>query len=41
MGAATSFFLLVMIGLRQFAEAQNRVVIAVSTALDGKGRVRT
>jgi imidazolonepropionase-like amidohydrolase len=39
MRAATSFFLLVMIGLSQFAEAQNRVVICVSTALDGKGRV--
>ena len=39
MRAATSFFLLVMIGLSQFAEGQNRVVIAVSTALDGKGRV--
>jgi len=39
MRAATSLFCLVMIGLRQLAEAQNRVVIAVSTALDGKGKV--
>jgi imidazolonepropionase-like amidohydrolase len=39
MRAATSFFCLVMIGLSQLAEAQNRVVIAVSTALDGKGKV--
>jgi imidazolonepropionase-like amidohydrolase len=39
MRAATCFFCLVMIGLSQFAEAQNRVVIAVSTALDGKGKV--
>jgi imidazolonepropionase-like amidohydrolase len=31
--------LLAMIGLSRFAEAQNRVVIAVSTALDGKGKV--
>ena len=29
--------LLAMIGLSRFAEAQNRVVIAVSTALDGRG----
>ena len=39
MRAATSFFCLVMIGLSQLAEAQNRLVIAVSTALDGKGKV--
>src|SRR6516225_7010449 len=31
--------LLLAIGLSQFAKAQNRVVIAVSTALDGKGKV--
>jgi len=34
-----SILLLLTIGLSQFAEAQNRVVIAVSTALDGKGKV--
>ena len=39
MHAASSFLLLAMIGLSQLAEAQNHVVIAVSTALDGKGKV--
>lgn len=39
MRAATSFLLLAMICTSQVAEAQNRVVIAVSTALDGKGKV--
>ena len=39
MRASTSFLLLAMIGMSQVAEAQNRVVIAVSTALDGKGKV--
>jgi len=39
MRAASSFLLLAMIGLSQFAEAQSHVVIAVSTALDGKGKV--
>jgi len=39
MRGATSFLLLAMVGLNQFAQAQNRVVIAVSTALDGKGKV--
>ena len=34
-----SILLLLTIGLNQFAEAQNRVVIAVSTALDGRGKV--
>ena len=34
----STIFLLLAIGLGQFAEAQNRVVIAVSTALDGKGK---
>jgi imidazolonepropionase-like amidohydrolase len=38
MRAATSFLWLAMIALSQFTEAQNRVVIAVSTALDGKGK---
>ena len=28
-----------MVGLSQLAAAQNRIVIAVSTALDGKGNV--
>jgi imidazolonepropionase-like amidohydrolase len=36
---ATSFLLLAVIGVSHFAKAQSRVVIAVSTALDGKGRV--
>ena len=35
----TFLLLLAMVGLSQFTEAQNRVVIAVSTALDGKGKV--
>src|SRR5215469_2930369 len=35
----TSFLLLTMIGSSLFSEAQNRVVIAVGTALDGKGKV--
>ena len=39
MRAATSLLLLAVIGVSQFVEAQNRVVIAVSTALDGKGNV--
>jgi imidazolonepropionase-like amidohydrolase len=39
MRATTLLPLLAMIGLSQFAEAQNRVVIAVGTALDGKGKV--
>lgn len=39
MRAATLFLLLAMIGMSQVTEAQNRVVIAVSTALDGKGKV--
>ena len=39
MRAATLFLLLGMIGMSQLAEAQNRVVIAASTALDGKGNV--
>ena len=39
MRAATFFLLLAMIGMSQVTEAQNRVVIAVSTALDGKGKV--
>jgi imidazolonepropionase-like amidohydrolase len=39
MRATTFLLLLAMMGLGQFAEAQNRLVIAVSTALDGKGRV--
>ena len=34
-----SILLLLTIALNQFAEAQNRVVIAVSTALDGRGNV--
>ena len=34
-----TILLLLTIGLTQFAEAQNRVVIAVSAALDGKGKV--
>ena len=34
-----TILLLLAIGLNQFAEAQNRVVIAVSAALDGKGKV--
>ena len=36
---ATPFLLLAVIGVSHFATAQNRVVIAVSTVLDGKGRV--
>jgi imidazolonepropionase-like amidohydrolase len=39
MRAAPHFFLLAMVGLSQFAVAQNRVVLAVSTVLDGKGKV--
>ena len=39
MRATTLVLLLVMIGLSRFAEAQNRIVIGVSTALDGKGKV--
>src|SRR5215469_10694617 len=39
MRLATSFLLLAMISSSLFSEAQNRVVIAVSTALDGKGKV--
>jgi predicted amidohydrolase YtcJ len=39
MRAAPHFFLLAMVGLNQFAVAQNRVVLAVSTVLDGKGKV--
>jgi len=39
MRVTTLLLLLATIGLNQFAEAQNRVVIAVSTALDGKGKV--
>ena len=39
MHAATSFLLLAMVGVSQFVEGQNRIVIAVSTALDGKGNV--
>ena len=35
----TFLLLLAMVGLSQFVETQNRVVIAVSTALDGKGKV--
>src|SRR5215467_13166326 len=34
-----TILLLLTIGLTQFAEAQNRVVIAVSAALDGKGKI--
>jgi imidazolonepropionase-like amidohydrolase len=34
-----TILLLLTIGWNRFAEAQNRVVIAVSSALDGKGRV--
>src|SRR5262245_32357465 len=37
--AETFFLLMAMIGTSQVAEAQNRVVIAVSTALDGQGKV--
>lgn len=39
MQATTYVLLLAMIGLSQFVKAQDRVVIAVSTALDGKGKV--
>ena len=39
MRGITFILLLAVIGLSQSAEAQNRVVIAVSTALDGKGNV--
>jgi len=39
MRATTLLLLLAMIVVNQSAEAQNRVVIAVSTALDGKGKV--
>jgi len=39
MRVTTLLLLLATIGLNQFVEAQNRVVIAVSTALDGKGKV--
>jgi imidazolonepropionase-like amidohydrolase len=39
MRATALFLLLAMIGMSQVAEAQNRVVIAVSTALDGTGKV--
>src|SRR5215467_10253292 len=35
----TFLLLLAMVGLSQFTEAQSRVVIAVNTALDGKGEV--
>jgi imidazolonepropionase-like amidohydrolase len=34
-----TILLFLAIGLNQFAEAENRVVIAVSTALDGKGQL--
>jgi len=37
--AAIVFLLMAMIGTSQAAEAQNRLVIAVSTALDGHGKV--
>jgi imidazolonepropionase-like amidohydrolase len=37
---ATAFFLsLALIGVSQFGRAQNRVIVAVSTALDGRGKV--
>lgn len=36
---AIYFFLLILIGFGQFGEAQKNVVLAVSTILDGKGRV--
>jgi len=39
MRAATLFLLLAILVVNQSAEAQNRVVIAVSNALDGKGKV--
>ena len=39
MRAASSFLLLAMIGLCECADAQSHVVIAVSNALDGKGKV--
>jgi imidazolonepropionase-like amidohydrolase len=39
MRATTLFLLLAVILVSQSAEAQNRVVIAVSNALDGKGKV--
>ena len=39
MRATTFLLLLAMVRLGQFAEAENRLVIAVSTALDGKGKV--
>ena len=39
MRVTTLLLLLAMVRLGQFAEAEKRVVIAVSTALDGKGRV--
>ena len=39
MHAATLFVLLATIDVGQVAEGQNRVVIAVNTALDGKGEV--
>jgi imidazolonepropionase-like amidohydrolase len=39
MRLTTPLLLLAMVHLGQFAEAENHVVIAVSTALDGKGKV--
>lgn len=39
MRAVISFLLLAMINFSQFANAQNHLVIAVSTALDGKGNI--
>ena len=39
MRAATAFLLLAMAGMSQFAVAQNHFVIAVSTALDGEGKI--
>jgi imidazolonepropionase-like amidohydrolase len=37
MRATTFLLVLAVIGLNQFAEAQSRIVIAIGTALDGKG----
>src|SRR5215472_4134499 len=39
MRIATSFVLLAMIGFSQSMEVQKRIVIAVSIALDGKGKL--
>lgn len=39
MRVTTLLLLLAMIGLNQFVEARSRVVVALSTALDGKGKL--